>query len=183
VELVLVVVVAVVLVATYVTWVAGRLDRLHVRVEGAWASLDAQLLRRAAVAGELAAVAIRRGLLPDAVAADLAERARAARDPDPDDREGIENDLSRALRAALVALPADELIDGCADVGEVLGDLASAATRLGLARNFYNGAVDDTRVLRRTRLVRWLRLAGHAAAPAYFEMDDTALPRVPAPIG
>jgi hypothetical protein len=180
--LVLAVVVAVVLVATYVTWVAGRLDRLHVRVEGAWASLDAQLLRRAAVAAELAAVATRRAMLPEAVAADLAERARAARDPDPDDREGIENDLSRALRAALVALPDDDLVAG-ADLHEVLGDLASAATRVGLARSFYNGAVDDTRVLRRTRLVRWLRLAGHAAAPTYFEMDDTALPRVPAAIG
>jgi hypothetical protein len=183
VELVLAVVVAVVLVASYVTWMAGRLDRLHVRVEGAWASLDAQLLRRAAVAAELAAVAGRRGLLPDAILSDLAERARAARDPDPADREGIENDLSRALRAALVRLPDDELLGGCADLHEVLADLASAATRVGLSRRFYNGAVDDTRVLRRTRLVRWLRLAGHAAAPTYFEMDDSALPRVPAPIG
>jgi hypothetical protein len=183
VKVVLLVVVAVVLVATYVTWVAGRLDRLHVRVEGARASLDAQLLRRAAVARELAAVAAARALAPPDVVAALAASARAAQDPDPADREGIENDLTRALRSALLALPPDDRLGGCPDLEQVLGDLASAVTRVGLARNFYNGAVDDTRVLRRTRLVRWLRLAGHAAAPSYFEMDDTALPRVPAPIG
>ena len=37
------------------TWLdAGRLDRLHPRVDAARAALDAQLLRRRAVAAELA---------------------------------------------------------------------------------------------------------------------------------
>ena len=48
------VVATVVLVATYVTWIAARLDRLHVRAAAAQAALDAHLVRRAAVAAELA---------------------------------------------------------------------------------------------------------------------------------
>ncbi|MFD0803245.1 hypothetical protein ACFQZU_18235, partial [Streptomonospora algeriensis] len=46
---------AVVLLSAYVSWRAGRLDRLHTRVETAYAALDAALLRRGAVVLELAA--------------------------------------------------------------------------------------------------------------------------------
>lgn len=182
-DLVLLAVVAVVLLATYVTWVAGRLDRLHVRIEAARASLDAQLLRRAAVAADLAADAGQSALLPADVAGGLAEAARCARSPDPADREGIENDLSWALRAALAALPGDDVLAADPRATRLLADLESATTRVGLARSFYNGAVDDTRLLRRTRLVRWLRLSGHAPLPAYFEIDDTAPVRAGEPAG
>ena len=57
-------VVLLVLIGVYLSWTAGRLDRLHNRVTAAWASLDAQLVRRAAVAGEIAHAATVRGLLP-----------------------------------------------------------------------------------------------------------------------
>ncbi|HYK30083.1 MAG TPA: hypothetical protein VEV61_19145, partial [Streptosporangiaceae bacterium] len=39
----------------YVSWRAGRLDRLHARVEGARFALDAALVRRSSIALELAA--------------------------------------------------------------------------------------------------------------------------------
>jgi hypothetical protein len=42
-----------------------------------------------------------------------------------------------------------------------------------LARKFYNDAVSATRVGRRRPLARALRLAGKAAMPEYFEMDDS----------
>ena len=41
---------ALVLVAVYTSWTAGRLDRLHARVDAAWAALDAAMVRRAAAA-------------------------------------------------------------------------------------------------------------------------------------
>ena len=41
---------ALLLVAVYISWTAGRLDRLHARVDAAWAGLDAALVRRAAAA-------------------------------------------------------------------------------------------------------------------------------------
>lgn len=179
-RLLVTVVTVVALVATYLTWLAGRLDRLHGRVEAARASLDAQLVRRAAAAGELAAYARAQGLLSDAEADGLAAAAAAARVAGTHDRELVENDLSRSLRAVLGAPPFLRVHAGD-DTERLLGQLEAASTRVVIARRFYNDAVRDTRALRSRRVARWLRLAGHAPMPAYFEIDDTAV--VAAPTG
>ena len=150
-----------VLVVVYVSWTAGRLDRLHARVDAAWAALDAQLVRRASAARAVAAA------LPDCPEAQELERAaRATLDVGAEGREALENDLSRALRAALAVLPPDVDLD----------ELSTAATRVGLARAFHNAAVRDTRAVRLRRLPRALHLAGHRALPQYFEIDDTTVP-------
>ena len=154
------VVVAVVLLALYVTWTAGRLDRLHARVDAAWAALDAQLVRRAAAARALVAL-----LPPGSEATALDRTATAALDGGPVGREGLENDLTRALRAALVPLPPDRLQPALRD------ELVTASTRVGLARSFHNGAVADARRVRVRRLVRALHLAGHRAMPLHFDID------------
>ncbi|HMA47839.1 MAG TPA: hypothetical protein VKP11_11710, partial [Frankiaceae bacterium] len=140
--LVVVVVAVVVAVASYLTWLAARLDRLAMRVDAAQAGLDAQLVRRAAAAH---ALAHDRGL------GELHRAAQAAIDAPPEDREAAENALSRALRAAVPDVePA------------ALGEVEVAATRVGLARQFYNDAVRDLRALRGRRVVRLLRLPGRA---------------------
>src|SRR6202020_2100179 len=93
---VILIAVAAVLVGVYVSWRAGRLDRLHARVDGARAALDAALVRRSSVALELAAC----GLLDPATSplrAGAAHDARAAGEPN----ELAESDLTRALRAVL----------------------------------------------------------------------------------
>jgi hypothetical protein len=153
------VVAVVVLLGVYVSWTAGRLDRLHARVDAAWAALDAQLVRRAAAARTLVP------LLPPATAGELDRAAHVALEAGEEGRERVENDLSRALRAALHDLPADT----------DLSELQSAATRVGLARSFHNAAVKHTRELRLRRLPRALRLAGHRRLPQFFEIDDTGL--------
>jgi hypothetical protein len=151
----------VVLLALYVTWTAGRLDRMHARVDAAWAGLDAQLVRRAAAACDLLP------FLPPGPDADaLDARAHAALAAGEVDRDVIENDLTRALRAATPLLPP------AAEVA--LAELDAAASRVGLARSFHNSAVTDTRALRGRRMPRMLRLAGHRALPAFFDVDDTA---------
>ena len=148
----------------YVTWTAGRLDRLHARVDASWAALDAQLVRRAAAARAVAA-----HLEDDVAARALDEAASAALDGTVDHREALENDLSRALKAALPLLVHD-------DAGEAArAELETASTRVGLARSFHNAAVKDTRSIRLRRLPRALRLAGHRSLPQYFEIDDTAI--------
>src|SRR5581483_6860712 len=81
----------------YLSWTAGRIDQLHHRIEVARAGLDAQLLRRSAVAMELGTC----GLLDPAAAVLIAGAAREARTGPDDAREQAESDLSRALRAAL----------------------------------------------------------------------------------
>src|SRR3954447_24699681 len=94
-------IVVAVLIGEYLSWTAGRLDRLHNRVNAAWASLDAQLVRRAAIAGEIAHAATVRGLLPADSCGDLAATSGSALDATPEERAAAENDLGRTLRSAL----------------------------------------------------------------------------------
>lgn len=153
-------VVLLVLLGSYVSWTAGRLDRQHARVDAAWAALDAQLVRRAAAARALVP------LLPPGPATDrLAGVAHDAVEAGTEGREAVENDLTRALRVVVGQAPA----------GAALDELTAAGTRVGLARSFHNTAVKDTRWLRSKRMVRALRLAGHRPMPEFFEIDDTAL--------
>ncbi|HUY47932.1 MAG TPA: hypothetical protein VMV92_19760 [Streptosporangiaceae bacterium] len=160
--------VAAVLIGVYVSWRAGRLDRLHARVEKARAALDAALLRRSSVALELAAC----GLLDPATSlllAGAAHDARAAGEP----TELAESDLTRALRAVLSQPGFRASLDGRGSADELLAELEAAGHQVFLARKFYNDAVAATQAARRRWLARVLGLAGGAALPDFFEMDDS----------
>ncbi|MFC6088773.1 NUDIX hydrolase [Saccharothrix lopnurensis] len=141
------------LVGPWILGTANRLDRLHVRTDSAWAALDAALARRAVVTRAVAAVCGRPEL---GVAADEAEGARRP------DREAAENRLS----ALLAGLDRSVLAPALA------AELSDAEQRVVLARRVHNDAVRDTLALRRRRSVRWLRLAGTAPTPAYFEIAE-----------
>ena len=162
----------VVLLGVYTSWTAGRLDRLHARVDAAWAALDAALVRRAA-----AGRAVVMHLPPRAPQTAALERATAAAlKGSPVDREAVENELLAALRAALPLLPAA--------AGETVRvELEEATARVALARAVHNSAVADTLVLRRRRFPRALHLAGHRALPRYFDIDDAVLPAAAGPAG
>ncbi len=57
--------------------------------------------------------------------------------------------------------------------GEDLVDrLASACTRVQLARRFHNDAVTDVRRVRRKWTIRMFHLAGHTPLPGTVEFDD-----------
>ncbi|NBM16405.1 hypothetical protein [Streptomyces sp. GC420] len=160
--------VAVLAIGLYLSWTAGRLDRLHARIDAARAALDAQLLRRASVAQEVATS----GILDPAASIVLYEAAHAARQAEEEQREVAESDLSQALRAVF-GEPAQVREVRRAPGGEEAADeLAAAVRRVPMARRFHNDAVRAARALRRHRAVRWFRLAGHAPFPSSFEMDD-----------
>lgn len=164
-----------VLLGVHASWTAGRLDRLHARVDAAWAALDAALVRRAA-----AARALLLHLPPRTEQTRALERAaEAALRGGPVAREAVENDLSVALRAALPLLPWEGSDDGGDQVRE---ELDGAAARVMLARSFHNIAVTNARVLRDKRLPRALHLAGHRSMPQHFDIDDAALDAA-APVG
>ncbi|MGH8869331.1 MAG: hypothetical protein ACRDYU_15230 [Actinomycetes bacterium] len=166
----LAVVLAAVVAATwYLTWTAARLDRLHARIEGARAALDAQLLRRASVAQELAISA----LLDPATSVLLAAAAHEARACGEEDREVAESDLTKALRAAFDDPEAVAAVSADPYGGELLAELGAAARRVQLARRFHNDAVRAARAVRRQRVVRYLRLAGRAPLPDSFEIEDS----------
>ena len=159
---------AAVLLAVYVSWRAGRLDRLHARTEAARTALEAALLRRNCVAVELASC----GLLDPATSVLLAEAAHDAR-AGRRQRELAESDLSRALRAAFGQPDFRASLRGAEGAEELLVELEAAAHQVFLARKFYNDAVAATNAARRRPLVRVLRLAGRAPAPEFFDIDDS----------
>jgi hypothetical protein len=156
-------------IGLYLLGTAQRLDRLHARIDTAAAAFDAQLRRRGAAAMSFAVAAH--------LASRLTEALRTAvRDAQQvgglgHDREVVEHGVTRALAALVTASPAS-LTSGSAAVTE----LHDETLRASFARSFYNDTVRDALVVRDRRIVRWLRLAGRAPHPTYFEMDDEELP-------
>lgn len=190
-----VVVVAVLLVVLWWSWVAAsRIDRLHRKVVASRAVVDTQLLRRASAASTLAAsgvldpvssvlvgeaswAAIAAGDPQTQGMARLPAELRgperpASADPADADRGLVESELSATLREALddaeeVAALREE--PGAAELLDALGD---AWYRVQLARRFHNEAVAQAQRMRRGWAVRTLRLAGHAPMPQTLELDD-----------
>src|SRR5580692_3002666 len=165
------VVAAVAILGVYISWRAGRLDRLHARYEAARAALDAALVRRSSIALELASS----GLLDPATSLLLAGVAHDARSAHSD-RELPESDLTRALRAVFGQPGFRSSLTGVEGAEELLTELESAAHQVFLARKFYNDAVAATQAARQRWLARVLRLAGRAPNPEFFEIDDSLVP-------
>lgn len=160
-----------VVIAWYLSYSASRLDRLHVRLSGTLAALDAQLVRRAEAAVELA----NSGVLDGATALILADAAADSLEiPDENGevREVVESDLTEALDVALTPGVVQSL-RGAGTIGqEYVHRLSSACTRVQLARRFHNDAVTDVRSVRRKWAVRLFHLAGHTPLPVTVEFND-----------
>lgn len=177
------VVLVLVAIGWYLSYNAARLDRLHARVQGTLAALDAQLVRRAEATLELA----NSGVLDAASALMLASAASdslsAAEDEDTDadqqrfshDREGVESRLSEALGLALSADALATVSEAGGFGDDIVSRVRATGLRVQLARRFHNDAVTDVRGVRRKWIVRWFRLAGHADMPQTVEFVD-ALP-------
>lgn len=165
---------AVVFAGLYLSMTAGRLDRLHRRIELAQGALDVLLARRCAVTLEIAGS----GLLDPATATVLMDSAHAVLaavddSADPRRRWVAESDLTRALGGVFddpqeIAELRDE-----PGAGDLLDSLSASCHRVALARRFLNDGVRACRQVRTQRLVRWLRLAGRTSWPETVEMDDT----------
>jgi hypothetical protein len=158
---------AIVIIGVYLSWRAGRLDRLHARVDAARTALDLALVRRSASAYELASS----GLLDPATSLLLADAAsRTKNDGRP--RDLAQSDLTRALRAAFGQPEFRPSLEGNPGAEELVAEVEAAAHQVFLARKFYNDVAARTIDARRRPLARVLRLAGNAPTPAFFEMDD-----------
>ncbi|HEX6887168.1 MAG TPA: hypothetical protein VF143_03600 [Candidatus Nanopelagicales bacterium] len=169
----------VVLILGFCVWrlsaVAGRLDRLHHRIDLARTALDAQLVRRSRAAEALATS----GLIDPASAIVLATAASNSRHADPRDpveRGAVESELTRDLREVFHDAAAVEDLRTVPEGLELVDDLAAAGQQVMLTRRFLNDGVQAARLLRRSRWVRWFRLAGRAPQPQMFEMDDELPP-------
>lgn len=168
---------AVVLVGLYLSWTAGRLDRLHARIDAAKAGLDAQLLRRSSATLELSTST----LLDPAASVLLYQAAHAARTASEEGRELAESELSQALRAVFAEPEQVKELHGLVGGEEYVVELSSAVRRVPMARTFHNDSVRAARAVRRHRIVRLFRLAGYAPFPQTVEIDDEAPPVLVAP--
>lgn len=173
--LLIAVVVVGVLAAIYLSSTAGRLDRLHHRVDVSRANLGAELRRRRDLTDHVAAI----GVVDPASALLLAGAVASVDEAEPaGDRVAFylaESDLSTVLAAVFSdPLEVDEII--AAPGGEVVDRLADACRRVQIGRRFYNDAVSGTRAMRERPLVRTFHLQGTAPMPEMVEMVDTPPP-------
>jgi hypothetical protein len=160
---------------------AQRIDRLHRRVISSRSVLEAQLVRRAQAAGELA----RTDALDPASTLVVGEAAWNAAVQAPRlvsgtgdlaesgaERGLVESELTMALRAALGDEEDLAALRSMPAAAAAIDRLEQACYRTQLARRFHNDAVVATRRLRQNPVVPLFRLAGRAAMPVTFEMDD-----------
>jgi hypothetical protein len=178
---IILVVAAALFIGVYVSWRAGRIDRLHARVETARAALDVTLLRRSSVALELATS----GLLDPATSLLLAAAVHGT-------RAGGSGPAAAGGKASSVVPPGEQSGDRPRDLAEsqpdfrssmsgkegadeLLAEVEETTHQVFLARKFYNNVVALTRDARRRPLARLLRLSGSAPTPVFFEMDDSLI--------
>jgi hypothetical protein len=151
----------------YLTFSAGRLDRLHHRVETSWATLDSLLQRRAAIALEVA----RSAITDPATSLLLTASAYQARSADIEDRSSAESVLSGALG---MMLSERESIVGTSDQA-LLFELEQLTDKIRIAIAIHVEAVTRTQLIRRKLVFRLFRLAGKAPLPVTYEFEADAI--------
>ena len=180
-------VIALGVVAGFAITRARRLDRLHQRILASRDSLSRLLLRRASEADLLSRSAgLENSGLADAARAyiqdggdqlttdGLDRRTAAQRQGDRVEvaaRLERASALSRAIRETL-SLEERARIASDSQAAARLEALDATCYRIELTRNVHNVDVAGVRALRSARMVKLLRLAGHAPIPEPIDFDD-----------
>ena len=151
----------------YLSFSAGRLDRLHHRVETSWATLDSLLQRRAAIALEIA----RSSITDPATALLLTASAYQARGADIEDRSSAESVLSGALGMMLAER---ESIVAQSDQA-LLHELEQLTDKIKVAISIHVESVTRTQLIREKPVFRIFRLAGKAPLPVTYEFEADAI--------
>ena len=184
---IVVAVIALGIVAGFAITRARRLDRLHQRILASRDSLSRLLLRRASEADLLTRNAgLENSGLADAARAyiqdggdqlttDGLDRRTAAQRQG--DRVEVATRLERASalsRAIRETLTPEERARVASDpqASARLEALDATCYRIELTRNVHNVDVAGVRALRSARMVKLLRLAGHAPIPEPIDFDD-----------
>lgn len=159
------IILAFLLFAWYLSFLATRLDRLHHRVETSWANLDALLQRRAAIAIEIA----RSEISDPASSLLLTFAAHQARDASIKDRSQAESSLAGALGILLeISENVDEVI-----AKELLDELRTLNEKIEVAIALHVESVTRTQLVRSQKVIRIFRLAGRAPLPVIHEFESS----------
>lgn len=146
---------------------AGRLDRLHHRIEVAHAALDGHLARRAGVAAELGI------LLGNQQLVSFAHKALTMSPQDFDSRSIVENQMMACLHEIFADKESTTRLLADGQISAIVEDLKTDNLRVQLSRRFHAEAVRAALNLRDQRLVRWFRLAGWAGRPTTLDFADS----------
>ena len=148
--------------AIYLSNVAGRLDRLHLKVENARQALDRQLALRTSICKEI----IKLTALDKKF---INELESALKDSIQEESLEIhtkqEWEIESRVSLALINIFDDENISKIVNDQELLSEIAAAIRRVSYALTFYNDAAKSAIKVRKRWTVRFFRLFGRAAMP------------------
>lgn len=148
--------------AIYLSNVAGRLDRLHLKVENARQALDRQLALRTSICKEI----IKLSVLDQNLVSEL---ENALKDSIQEESLEIhtqqEWEIETRVSIALSNIFDDEKITKIINDKKLLTEIAAAIRRVSYALTFYNDAAKSAIKVRRRWTVRFFRLFGRAAMP------------------
>ena len=178
-----IVVALVVAIGWYLSHQAGRIDRLHQRIEQLHSTLDANLALRAATACELAAF-----LDPasEAILLAVAHEALTAHGNDAalSDIARCESELTSTIVEVCSDAATVEALLRSATAAQLLQDLQEVGRKVSMSRRFHADLVQACRRIRAQRLVRVFYLAGRAAMPSPMDFaDDISGIGIPRPRG
>jgi len=163
----IVIILFVLLIGWYLSFSASRLDRLHHKVETSWATLDALLQQRAALAHEIVA----ESNLDPATAYLISSSATSARNANIIERSSAESVLSESLKLVQGAA-----IDHSLELPfDLLVELSNITEKVKMAINIHLEAVNATRNVRAKPFIRLFRLAGKAPLPVRYSFEDDIL--------
>ena len=158
-----------ILFAIYLANVAGRLDRLHLKVENARNALDRQLALRSAICSDIAGLDLLdeklRLRLANAIHASISEETL---DVHTENEWKIESEVTKSL---------GELFDKNFDINKyphhknLIQEAAGATRRVQYALTFYNDAATSVIKVRKRWIVRSFRLFGRARMPVLLDLD------------
>ncbi len=151
--------------AWYLSFIAGRLDRLHHRVETSWEHLDALLQRRAAIAIEISHLAA----IDPAAAIVLTAAAFQAREASIVERSEAESALTGSLALIQPELDEAQLSSATANL---LAELRTISEKIKVGVVIHLESVSAARNLRAKFICRIFRLAGHAPLPVTYAFED-----------
>jgi len=154
---------ALVLFAWYLSFSAGRLDRLHHRVETSWEHLDALLQRRAALALEIS----HQSELDPATQYLLVQSAYVSREESIAERSDAEKSLAHSL-----AFLKDAATGGEFDIPvSLLSELTSISEKIAIATQIHLEAVSSVEKMRVKFIYKFFRLAGRAKLPLRYSFE------------
>ena len=154
----------------YLSTQAGRLDRLHHRIEITELALHGQLVRRGGIVAELAAVP---GIDPalSVLWGQAAHEVLVLQEISSPARTIVEDELTSILAMSLSDAEEVSDIRSNKHASALLDELVQVSSRIKMSQQFHADAVRDCLEIREQLLVRLFRLAGRAKRPVPVDLD------------